>query len=110
MSPTTPFSTLARALAVGARPGELLPELHRELLAATGGVRSVVLEAANGSGGYVASSGRGFNGDEGPAPLGSIWLDDEEASRFADRASRGPAVIDLTGFPALARHLGAGHG
>jgi signal transduction histidine kinase len=110
MSPTTPFSTLARALAVGARPGELLPELHRELLAATGGTRSVVLEAANESGSYVASSGRGFNDGEGLAPLGSIWLDDGEASQFADRASRGPALIDLTGFPALARHLGAGQG
>ena len=109
MSPTTPFSTLARALALGARPGELLSELHRELLAATGGIRSVVLEAAAESGSYVASSGRGFNGGggEGLASLGAIWLDDGEASRFAERAAGGPGLIDLAGFPTLARQLGA---
>ena len=109
MSPTTPFSTLARALALGARPGELLSELHRELLAATGGIRSVVLEAAAESGSYVASSGRGFNGGggEGLATLGAIWLDDGEASRFAERAAGGPGLIDLAGFPMLARRLGA---
>ena len=108
MSPTTPFSTLARALAFGARPGELLPELHRELLAATGGLRSVVLEATAESGQYIASSGRGFDGGENLPALGAVWLADSEASRFAERAARGPGLLDLALFPTLTRHLGAG--
>jgi signal transduction histidine kinase len=107
MSPTTPFSTLARALAFGARPGELLPELHRELLAATGGLRSVVLEAAAESSTYIASSGRGFNDDKGLPSLGGVWLADTEAALFAGRAARGPALVDLDRFPSLRQHLGA---
>jgi signal transduction histidine kinase len=108
MSPTTPFSTLARALAFGARPGELLPELHREVLAATAGLQSVVLEAAAESGHYIASSGRGFNGGESLPALGAVWLADSEAVRFAERAAHGPGLFDLAAFPTLTRYLGAG--
>jgi C4-dicarboxylate-specific signal transduction histidine kinase len=103
MSPTTPFSTLARAMARGMRPADLLPELHRELLAATGGNKSVVLETSLTSADYVASSGRGFDG------VGTTWVRGEEAGRLADLAAEGPRVVLLSTIPALERHLETRH-
>src|SRR5687768_9842833 len=98
MSPSTPFSTLARALARGTRPGDLLGELHRELLEALGAARSVVLEAS-ASGDYVASSGRGFE------ELGTVWIRGAEAREFSQLTAAGPAVVTLSVFPALEARL-----
>ena len=97
MSPTTPFSTLARAMARGTRPSDLLPELHRELLAALGAARSVVLESSTVSNDYIASSGRGF---DGVGDLHGSGTARRRSSR--DIAAAGPAVV--TAFDAsLAR-------
>lgn len=101
MSPTTPFSTLARALARGTRPGDLLPELHRELLAATGGCRSVVLEAAGPTGDYMATSGRGFTA------LDALWVRDVAADALRSLAAAGARLVDLTVAPVLAAQLAA---
>jgi signal transduction histidine kinase len=99
MSPTTPFSTLARAMARGVRPSDLLPELHRELLAATGAARSVVLEAITATGDYIASSGRGFEG------LETLYLSGSEGRELARRAADGAGVVSLSQLPTLARGL-----
>jgi signal transduction histidine kinase len=101
MSPTTPFSTLARALARGTRLGDLLPELHRELLAATDGTRSVVLESTGSSGGYVGSSGRGF-----PA-LDTPLLRGDAARALTELARAGPRIVSLAAAPPLQEQLGA---
>jgi signal transduction histidine kinase len=99
MSPTTPFSTLARALASGARPADLLPELHRELLAATGGVRSVVLEASGDPVTFAASSGRGF------PQLGTVWLAGADAERLAALAASGARLTVLDAASGVGRLL-----
>ena len=101
MSPTTPFSTLARALARGTRPGDLLPELHREVLAATGASRSVVLETVGPSGDYVASSGRGF------IALDTPWLRGEAARALTSLASAGPRIVSLASVLPLVKQLAA---
>ena len=101
MTPTTPFSTLARALSRGTRPGDLLPELHRELLAATGGNRSVILQAAGSSGDYMASSGRGFTSLDTP------WLRGDAARALTGIAQSGPKLVNLASVPALAGLLAA---
>jgi signal transduction histidine kinase len=101
MSPTTPFSTLARALSRGTRLGDLLPELHRELLAATGGTRSVVLEETGSSGEYIGSSGRGF-----PA-LDTPLLRGDAARALTDLTRTGAGIVSLDAAPALQEQLGA---
>ena len=100
MSPTTPFSTLARALARGTRPADLLPELHRELLAATGATRSIVLETTGAAGTYILSSGRGFTALDLP------WIAGPEAQALADITAPGPRITSLATVPSLARHFG----
>ena len=100
MSPGTPFSTLARALARGLRPADLLPELHRELLAVTGASRSVILESTIPPGAFLASSGRGFEG------LTNVWLRDPEAQDLAQLAASGAQEIELSRFPTLEHRLG----
>ena len=100
MSPTTPFSTLARALARGTRPADLLPELHRELLAATGATRSIVLETTGAAGTYILSSGRGFTALDLP------WIAGPEAQALADITAPGPQIASLATVPSLARHFG----
>jgi signal transduction histidine kinase len=99
MSPTTPFSTLARAMARGTRPSDLLPELHRELLAALGAARSVVLDSSPVSNDYIASSGRGFDG------VGTAWVRDSEAQELSRIAAAGPAVVTLSTLPSLEARL-----
>src|SRR5688500_18013570 len=99
MSPTTPFSTLARAMARGTRPSDLLPELHRELLAALGAARSVVLASSPVSNDYIASSGRGFDG------VGTAWVRDSEAQELSRIAAPGPAVVTLSTLPSLEARL-----
>jgi len=101
MSPTTPFSTLARALARGTRPGDLLPELHRELLAATGGRRSVVLETAGPTGEYIATSGRGF------VALDALCIRDAAAGALRALAAAGARLVSLAAVPPLAGRFAA---
>jgi PAS domain S-box-containing protein len=97
----TSFSSLARALATGAQPGDVLPELHREVLTATGGAASVVLQRARRSGDYHATSGRGFANLRGP------WLPASEAATLEARTSDGPVAGPLAGLPALSARLGS---
>lgn len=98
MSPTTPFSSLARALARGTRPGDLLPELHRELVQVVAGAKSVVLEAS-ATGDYVATSGPGL--DE----LGTVWIRDADAREFSRLAADGPTLATLGSVPSLEARL-----
>src|SRR6476660_838184 len=100
MARTTPFGVLAGLVAQGTRPGDLLPELHRELLANTGGSRSVVLERHTEDAGYRAASGRGFTA------LGE-GLSGSEAFELASRTGDQPRVIELTALPTLRRMLAA---
>lgn len=97
---TTPFSTLARAVAAGAQPPDLLPEMHREVLAATGGLRSVVLQQLPRSDGYRATSSHGID-----SPAG-LWLRGDEGRSLAAAARPGPAILDVP--PALAARVGPG--
>ena len=99
MSPTTPFSTLARAMARGTRPSDLLPELHRELLAALGAVKSVVLESTTTSSDYIASSGRGFDS------VGTVWVRGDEAQELSQFAAGGPTLVSLSALPSLETRL-----
>jgi signal transduction histidine kinase len=99
MSPTTPFSTLARAMARGTRPADLLPELHRELLAATGATRSVVLETTSPPGDYIASSGRGLD------KIGTVWVRGDEAHTLTQLAAGGAGIVTLSIVPSLEKRL-----
>lgn len=101
MSPTTPFSTLARALARGVRPGDLLAELHRELLTATGARRSVLLETGSASGDYIATSGRGF------LALDTLWIRGDAARALRALAAGGARTVGLADVPDLASRLTA---
>ncbi len=85
---------MSRSAPLGVRPADLLPELHRRLLEATNGVRSVLLRQSS-KGDYKAVSGRGF------AELGDVWLTGDEAAgldsltvggRAPELAARGAAV------------------
>ena len=86
-------------MARGTRPSDLLPELHRELLAALGAAKSVVLESAGPGSDYVASSGRGFDG------IGTAWIRDSEAQELSRLAAEGSSVSGLTALPALEARL-----
>ena len=86
-------------MARGTRPSDLLPELHRELLAALGAARSVVLESSGPGSDYVASSGRGFDG------IGTVWVRDSEAQELSRVASEGPSVSGLSALPSLEARL-----
>jgi len=101
MSPRIPFSTLARAVADGAQPAELLLEMHRDVLAALGGSASVLLERLVPSGPYVATSGRGFT------DLGGAWLEAADAERLDRLAATGPALATLDGLAPLQHRLGS---
>jgi PAS domain S-box-containing protein len=73
MAQLPPYSALARAVAQGVPPLDVLLDLHRELLAATGGTRSVILQRDGRSGRYAATSGYGCE------QLGGPWLPAQEA-------------------------------
>jgi PAS domain S-box-containing protein len=96
MPRTAPSSVLDRLVAQGTRPGDLLPELHRELLASTGGSRSIVLERHGNE--YRATSGRGF-GELGARIAGN------EAFELTSRVTEYPAIIELGALPTLQRVL-----
>jgi PAS domain S-box-containing protein len=102
MSPQIPFSTLARSVAQGAQPSDLLLELHREVLAATGGGRSVILQRSGRSGDFVATSGRGFE------QLGGTWLQGASAAALAKTAAaETPRVCALDNLLPLRQRLDA---
>ena len=86
-------------MARGTRPSDLLPELHRELLAGLGASRSVVLESTGPGSDYVASSGRGFDG------IGTAWVRASEAQELSRLASEGPSVSALSTLPSLEARL-----
>jgi signal transduction histidine kinase len=96
-----PFSALARAVAQGAQPSDLLIELHRRVLAATGGIRSVLLQQNRATGDYTATSGIGFDDLSGP------WLDSGEAGALATRAAADhrPFTCALGDLPGLGGRL-----
>ena len=102
MTLSTPFSTLARAVAQGIQPSDLLLELHREVLAATGGAASVLLQRTR-SGDYAATSGRGFD------DLGGVWLRAREAGAIETQAADSPAIINFASSP-LGERLNASTG
>ncbi|CAN5447550.1 hypothetical protein BH23ACI1_BH23ACI1_08500 [soil metagenome] len=83
----------------GTPTADLLPELHRQVLAATGGLASVLLQRDVRSGGYRASSGRGFSTLEG------AWVGAEFSADFAAAALEGPTVRPLAALPGLADRL-----
>lgn len=100
MSPTTPFSTLARAMTRGVRPADVLQELHQELMAATAADRSLVLEEGP-SGSFIPSSGRGF------AALEALSVANEEARALSGLIAVGAGVRSLIVLPRLAAELGS---
>jgi PAS domain S-box-containing protein len=96
MNPHTRLSTLARAVAQGAQPADLLLELHRELVGAVQGTASVILQPAGDTGQYQATSGLNV-----PVP-GGAWLDAAAAARLEAAVGTTPAVCgapDLGGVP-----------
>ncbi|HSC26099.1 MAG TPA: ATP-binding protein [Vicinamibacterales bacterium] len=97
------ISWLDRALARGTSPGDLPLELHRELLAATAGRVSVVLERTARTGEYVATSGLG-----GTADLQGTWIASRAAPLFEGLSASGPALVSLAGLQPLAERLEAG--
>ena len=101
MTPFSPFSPLARAVAQGAQPADLLPELHRHILAGSGGTASVVLQRQPSTAAYRATSGRGFN------DLGGTWLAGAAARDIENRALDGPFVEPLPPGTLLADRLSA---
>ena len=102
MSLQTPFSTLARAVAQGGQPSDLLQALHRKVVEDTGGSRSVVLQPGGPPAGYTATSGHGFD------DLGGIWLDGAEASALEESSAPHMACVrNLTDLPGLRGRLNA---
>ena len=100
MSPHTRFSTLARAVAEGAQPSDLLLELHREVLAALRGSASVILQTGH-SGHYSASSGIGVDLTDG------VWLGPAEAERLESTVGSVPRICDAPELGSLTSRLGA---
>jgi signal transduction histidine kinase len=86
-------------MARGTRPSDLLPELHRELLAALGASKSVVLESTGPGSDYVAASGRGLDG------IGTAWVRSGEAQELSRMASEGQSVSALSTLPSLEARL-----
>src|SRR6185295_7704165 len=97
-----------RLLAETDRLADLLPHLHAQLLDATTGRVSVVLEAEGRAGGLVATSGAGLD----DLPRGG-WFTNPEGQALVARlsASHTPArLIDLSGdWPDLHQRLGTRH-
>jgi signal transduction histidine kinase len=102
MPPHTPLSTLARAVAQGAQPSDLLLELQRKVLADTGGTRSVILQQNGPSADYTATSGVGFD------DLAGVSLDGAEASALEHADAPEHAYVCALGeLPMLRGHLHA---
>jgi PAS domain S-box-containing protein len=92
---------MSRSAPPGVRPADLLPELHRRLLEATNGIRSVLLRQSS-TGDYKALSGRGF------AELGDVWLTGDEAAGLDSLTVGGaPRTTAREALPSLVDRLGA---
>jgi PAS domain S-box-containing protein len=102
MSPHNRFSTLARAVAQGAPPADLLLELHRRIVAALRGSASVILQPAGPSGQYSAASGLGVDLSDG------VWLARDEAARLETTIGSTPRVCSARELELIARRMGAG--
>ena len=77
-------------------------ELHRDVLTATGGGRSVILQRSGRSGDFVATSGRGFE------QLGGTWLQGPSAAALARAAAaETPRVCALDDLLPLRQRLDA---
>jgi PAS domain S-box-containing protein len=98
MHPAAPLSTLARSVAQGTPPADLLADLHREVLLAAGATGSVVLQRVTRSGDYVASSGAG------PFDVAGLRLRGAEAKAIDALASDAPRSCNLRSIPSL-RHV-----
>lgn len=97
MHPAGPVSTLARGIAQGTPPADLLADLHREVLLEAGADGSVVLQRVTRSGDYVASSGAGrFD-------VAGLRLRGGEAKTIDGLVSDSARVCDLRKIPSL-RH------
>jgi PAS domain S-box-containing protein len=100
MNPGPHSPTLARGVAQGARPAELLTEIHRNILLTAGATASIVLQRVTRSGDYVAPSGAGIVDLEG------IRLRGAEA-RTVDAFAGDTAVTrTLEDVPTLRARLG----
>ena len=97
----TPLVALARAVAQGAHPSDLLLELQRELRAAAGGDRSIILQPAGHSGSYSATSSHGFDETTGP------WLSPADAAALESATAGGPRVCSRNELGVLADRLNA---
>jgi hypothetical protein len=100
MTPHTRFSTLARAVAEGAQPSDLLVELHREVAAALRASASVILQIGH-SGHHSATSGIGVELSDGS------WLSPEQAERLESTVGNAPRLCDGSELGSLAARLGA---
>ncbi len=98
-----PLSALARGVARGTRPSELLADLHREVLLDAGADGSLVLERMTRSGDYVASSGAGALDATG------LRLRGEEAKILDKLVSDTTRVCDLRALPSLRRSCAVDH-
>jgi C4-dicarboxylate-specific signal transduction histidine kinase len=100
MTLPTPFSALARAVARGERPSDLLRQLHERVLAETGGTRSVILQQSGASAEFRGTSGHGFD------DLGGPWLDAGESLALDQpQAPEMPRIIPLAALPVLRGRL-----
>lgn len=95
-----PLSALARGVARGTRPSELLADLHREVLLDAGAGGSLVLERVTRSGDYVASSGAGA------LDVTGMRLRGADAKVLDTLVSDTPRICDLRAIPSLLRTCG----
>ena len=88
MSSHSRFSTLARAVAEGAHPSELLVELHRVAVASLHASASLILQRRGASGNYGVTSSA--NVDE----PGGYWLDQVAAKRLQALVGESSTMCD----------------
>jgi C4-dicarboxylate-specific signal transduction histidine kinase len=102
MAPPAPDSTVTRSGVKGRQPGDLLVELHRKVVEATGSARSILLQRGGRSDHYVATSGHGIE------DLTGIWLQGPEAAALEQTATDDTTqVCSLEHLPPLQRRLTA---
>lgn len=91
---------LARSVAQGTRPADLLADLHREVLMAAGADGSVVLQRVTRSGDYVATSGAGA------FDITGLRLRGGEAKTLDGLIGDGVRNCDLRGMPTIRQACG----
>lgn len=101
MSPHTRFPTLARAVAQGEPPADMLRELHRKIVAALRGSASVILQTVGHSGQYSATSGVGVDLSDG------FWLARDEAAHLETTVGSTPRVCGAPELGTVPRRMGA---